>query len=229
MTVTPKRNLPPESEPWGRSIENRLDQSEAQSRRQTQDINNTLAGVNGSLVRLSEQVGEIRVITETLVQQQATLQAQQEQLQAQQSQLTQTVGELQTVVNGMIRPASQQSSVGGLVVSPTQTLTDSVLFGVPPEYSRALVTAMSGLSVLNSGSANDLVYNRIEINGISSGEAFNGVSPGSWEQVSVQSTRIITVSGLTNFTVSSFARSAVGTYTNSGNGNRLVVQVLFLR
>lgn len=236
MSVTPKRNLPPASEQWGRSVDQRLDTIQAQSSRQSQDIGNTLTGVNASLVRLSEQVGEIRTITETLVEQQTTLQAQQEQLQTQQqtltqqqAQLTQTVGELQTVVNGMIRPTSQQSTSGGFEITGTRTPNDSITLPVPVGYTRAVVIAMSGVTAQNTTSNSGFLYNEITMNDVNAGESYTGIGSLGYSLVSIQATRFMSVTPGGELTIVSKVRNSPSATWAGPNGGRLVAQVLFLR
>lgn len=229
MSVTPKRNLPPQSEVWGRSVDQRLDTIQAQSSRQNQDIGNTLTGVNASLVRLSEQVGEIRTITETLVEQQATLQAQQEQLTTQQTTLTQTVGELQTVVGGMLSPSNRQSQIAGFALTPDSTIIDTVTFDVPSGYTRASVIAMASVSAANATSSATFLYTQIVINGLRYGEGFDQLPANQWASAYVQNSRVVGVTPGGTVNVSNAVRSGSGTFTNTGNSSRLVAQVLFLR
>lgn len=231
MTVIPKRNLPPAAEPWGRSVDARVQALEGAGARQKQDNDNTLSGLNSSLVRLSEQVGEIRTITETLVEQQSVLQEQQTQLQTQQETLTQTVAELQTVVNGMLTPAYRQVASNNFALTNTRAVIDEVTFDVPIGYSRALVLAMSTLTALNSDSVNSYVYNSVYMAGSDSGEALNMVLANSGvSQVSVQGTRIVSATPGGQLTVQSVARkSGISSTWASGHNNRLIVQVLFLR
>lgn len=239
MSVTPKRNLPPQSEVWGRSVDQRLDTIQAQSSRQNQDIGNTLTGVNASLVRLSEQVGEIRTITETLVEQQATLQAQQEQLQSQQqtladqqTTLTQTVGELQTVVNGMIRIGGNQiSPSSGFDIQNSAFPIASTSFVVPTGYTRAYVSAVTTVAAANQHAASYYLYNRIRINGVSMGTSFDQAKTASWVQVT--SHAFWSLSGLTAGSSVPVVLEAwgdgPGPWVNSSNYGRLTYEVTFLR
>lgn len=229
MSVTPKRNLPPAAEPWGRSVDSRVQAIEQASARQRQDNDNTLSGLNSSLVRLSEQVGEIRTLTETLVEQQAMLQAQQQTLTSQQAQLTQTVTELETVVNGMITPRSRQSQVSGFVVTPSSSVIDTITFDVPLGYTRASVIAMSSVSAANPTASTTFLYTQIIIDSLVSGEGFDAFPGNQWASTYAQSARVISVTPGATLSISNATRSGSGTYTNAAHSARLVVQVLFLR
>lgn len=59
MPVIPTRNLPPDAEPWGRSVDTRLGDMERAVNKIGQDTQNTLSGINGTLTKLGEQVAEI--------------------------------------------------------------------------------------------------------------------------------------------------------------------------
>lgn len=69
----PRRNLPPDSELWGRSVDSRITNLELADSRQNQSISNSLLGLNATLIQLSNQIS-------TLVTQQETLSSQQDQL-----------------------------------------------------------------------------------------------------------------------------------------------------
>lgn len=238
MNRMPTRNLPPQAEPWGRAVDNQLATISRTNDKQAQDTGNALSAINGTLTRLGEQVSEIRTIADALVVQQATLEAQQAQLQTQQTtlsnqqaQLAQTVSELQTVVNGMISPATQQNATGGFTITGTSTATNVLSFDVPSGYTRALVVAMAGVTVHNTAAIGGYVYSRLSIDGTLSGEAFTGVVDNQFSQVSVQSSRLFSVTPGGSFEVANLARnnSTAGNWSDPANGARLVAQVLFLR
>lgn len=233
MTVIPKRNLPPGAEPWGRSVDARVQSIEQASARQRQDNDNTLKGVNASLVRLSEQVGEIRTITETLVEQQATIQAQQEQLQTQQATLTQTVGELEVVVNGMIRPSTRYQPRYGFSVTPALQVVVPTTATVPAGYTRAVIYATAVLSARNSTTSDSFMYCDINVGSLPLGSSFDEVKAGSWGQTTTSTSWI--ESGLSAgqiLTVNALAQSEPSqgqTWSHASNSCRLAVQILWLR
>lgn len=236
MSRMPTRNLPPQAEPWGRAVDNQLATISRTNDKQAQDTGNALSAINGTLTRLGEQVSEIRTIADALVVQQATLEAQQEQLQTQQTtlsnqqaQLTQTVTELQTVVAGMIRPTSQQSTSGGFVITGSIAANDSISFTVPNGYTRAVVIAMSGVTAQNTSATSGFVYNQILVNGLSQGEAYTGIASGAYSMVSVQSSSYISVTPGSSLVVESWLRNSPAATWAGSNGGRLVAQVLFLR
>lgn len=232
MSVTPKRNLPPQSEVWGRSVDQRLDTIQAQSSRQNQDIGNTLTGVNASLVRLSEQVGEIRTITETLVEQQATLQAQQEQLQTQQQTLTQTVNELQTAVNAMVIPRSGGGEQRGFDITGTPTPVVTLNIATPEGYSRALILAVSTVTGCNSTAVQGFLYATLNANGRSFGGTYNAGLPNSWTQTTTHGATVLSdLSPGQNISVvtDAYTASPPQTWVNTGNRVKASVQILFLR
>lgn len=54
--VQTKNNLPPESQPWAREIERRVQQLELYSERAAQDVKNSFKSLNSSMTLLNEQV-----------------------------------------------------------------------------------------------------------------------------------------------------------------------------
>lgn len=71
--VVPRRNLPANAEPWGRSVDDRLASVQTTLTRQQQDTSNSLSALNSTVTGLGEQVATVSEITNTLVQQQAEL------------------------------------------------------------------------------------------------------------------------------------------------------------
>lgn len=62
MTVTPKHNLPPESQPWARDIENRLTLLTQGMGSLEQKVDNAFKGLNSSVALLSQQVTSLPMI-----------------------------------------------------------------------------------------------------------------------------------------------------------------------
>ena len=83
----PPRNLPPDSERWGRWVEDGVRSLEQSDLETSQGVTNALNGLTATLGQLSGQIG-------VLASQQTTLSAQQATLAAQQTQLTAVVNAL---------------------------------------------------------------------------------------------------------------------------------------
>lgn len=167
MIVTPKRNLSPASEPWGRRVDQRLDQIEKNAERNQQNTTNAQGAINSTVTKLSEQVGAIAVLTQQLAEQQAQLQAQQTQLSAQQATLQSQQASLQNQQNQMAVQVAQINSVvnaqvtgisfanatptgGTIAMGPGGTYVVSNIT-VPEGFSRAYITAVSSMSLSGSG------------------------------------------------------------------------------
>lgn len=60
MPVNPRPDLPPQSQPWGRSVEDRLAALERREQLTAQDTNNTLTQLNSSVQLLSQQVSDVQ-------------------------------------------------------------------------------------------------------------------------------------------------------------------------
>ena len=56
MPVRPRNNLPPDSQPWAREVEKRIDQLEIENERFNQDVTNSFKTLNSSMNLLNEQV-----------------------------------------------------------------------------------------------------------------------------------------------------------------------------
>ena len=134
----PPRNLPPDSERWGRWVEDEvrgLSQSDVET---TQGVTNALNGLTATLGQLSGQIS-------TLTSQQATLAAQQVQLTA--------------VVNALPVSIVQTASVNGFAVPNGTSNRVSTTFTVPAGKTRCSIMAtyqgfyMSDFSVPDSDRA----------------------------------------------------------------------------
>lgn len=127
MKQPPRRNLPPDSEQWGRFIESQINDLDRQQTQLAQANTNSLAAVNSTLVQLSGQVAQINNVVSMIAQQQQELSAQQ--------------GQLDLVVNSIPVTSSLSSSVEGFTtINGTKTET-SVTFPVPPGKTRCSVFA----------------------------------------------------------------------------------------
>lgn len=240
MTVIPKRNLPPGAEPWGRSVDSRVQSLEGAATRQAQDIGNTLSGLNGSLSRLAEQVGEIRTITQTLVEQQAvlaaqqaTLVAQQGQLQEQQSTLSRTVADLSVVVNGMIRPSTRYQPRSGFSITPAMQVVVPTTATVPAGYTGAVFFATAVLFAQNPTTSNSYMYCDINFGNTPVGSSVNQVKADSWGQTTTAASWVesgLSAGQVININARAQTEPSQGqTWGNAGNRCELAVQILWLR
>lgn len=127
--VRPRNNLPPESQPWSRAIENELQQTQRNSIKALEDNTNAFNGLNSTMNRVSLQIA-------TIAAQQVTLTEQQVTLATQQATLTELVA-LQLAVDGN----SQQGSNFTLVNPPTFNIAAQVTLTKPAWATKALVTA----------------------------------------------------------------------------------------
>lgn len=127
MKQPPRRNLPPDSEQWGRFVEGQINDLSREQTQLAQANSNSLAAVNAALVQLSGQVAQIDGVVSMIAQQQQTLASQQ--------------GQLNSVVNSIPVTSSLSSSVEGFTtINGTKTET-SVTFPVPPNKTRCSVFA----------------------------------------------------------------------------------------
>jgi len=140
MPISPKRNLAPESEPWGRSVDQRLDSIEKYASQYQQDTKNALSGVNSTASKLSDQVAAIQTLTEELQEQQSTLEAQQAQLSAQ-------VAQIQDLVNSTILSSTLGLTTSGhtLPAGTTYNTVSSHSITVPAGFTKATVFAVCTL------------------------------------------------------------------------------------
>lgn len=163
MSAIPKRNLPPDAEQWGRSVDARIERIEKVAERAQQDTDNAQSSINSTVNKLSEQVKAIDTLTQTLAAQQATL-------ASQQSQLTAQVAQIQSVVNSQVYPASGHSDryVYNLYPGANAEIL-AVNIAVPAGYSRALVFGTVSLSVGNTSGGLEAVYAGVSIEGTSLG------------------------------------------------------------
>lgn len=82
--MIPNNNLPPESQPWGRSIEAQLRELQTTQTTHETRTGNTAAGLQGTLRKISEQIHALEEVTQGLVEVTTTLTEQQATLAAQQ-------------------------------------------------------------------------------------------------------------------------------------------------
>lgn len=121
MIQPPRRNLPPDAEPWGRWVEGLLLAQNQSAEANGQSINNTLRGVNASLQQLGNQI---------------------QTLSAQQADITTLLSDQVTGATGYNRIALD---------NPTfpSTLTNYALVTliVPTGYTKASIIAISSVDL----------------------------------------------------------------------------------
>lgn len=144
-----RRNLPPEAEQWGRTVDNAVQKLEQSVRTTSQDTLNALKGVNASVSAIAQQVERLNNITETLSIHQAELMEQQTRLENQQGELQ----EQQSVLLSLIETQSRvqmirgSESAFGVTAGEDRTIVQTV-YTVPEGYTRAVVfgSYVSGVS-----------------------------------------------------------------------------------
>lgn len=115
MIQPPRRNLPPDAEPWGRWVEGLLLTQNQAGEANGQSINNTLRGVNASLQQLGNQI-------QTLSAQQADITA---------------------LLSNQVEFGVASLANNGITVTTTETTYASVSLAVPSGYVNALVVGIS--------------------------------------------------------------------------------------
>lgn len=171
----PRRNLPPVSEPWGRSVDDDLKALQQSNERLVQDSLNSFKMVNSTMKTFAAQIESLNTLTTelaaaqaTLTATQATLSAQQATLSTQQSTLTATVAEL-TRVSGLQVTGASASNVN---TSPIGIGNGGNYVGastvVPAGFTRAVVSAQSSMRIV--GAAGMAAYLAVNINGSVGGQ-----------------------------------------------------------
>lgn len=221
MITMPKRNLAPESEPWGRKVDERLDQIDKTVAQNKQDTSNSQSAINSTVTKLSEQVAAIDELTQELAEQQATLEAQQAQLAAQ-------VQAMEEVINAQVYPVAVHSEAEGFTLyAGTNATITSATVPVPAGYSRALVYATATLSAINSTATPDFVSVGIRINGVSDGYSTRcGVLSGSAGALSSTDASLIDGGSVT---IEARASTDYGVWFHEYSVVSLDAMVIFLR
>lgn len=115
MIQPPRRNLPPDAEPWGRWVEGLLLEQNSLTASNGQSINNTLRGVNASLQQLGNQI---------------------QTLSAQQADIT-------DLIDKQVIGASNSVITEDVYTTETATAYSAVSVTVPAGFTKATVMAVS--------------------------------------------------------------------------------------
>ena len=71
--VVPKRNLAPEAEPWGRSVDDAITQLQRSATKNAEDNSNAFSGIASSMQAISKQIADINAQQVALAAQQALI------------------------------------------------------------------------------------------------------------------------------------------------------------
>lgn len=124
-----RNNLPPESQPWARDIEQRVNQLDRQARRADQDAKNAIEMLNLRVTQIIHQQADINSAVTAVQSAQETLTTQQAEITSTNTRLAQTT---QTVITPRSRPLTAGNS------NSTQTVSTMT----KPEWANySIVTA----------------------------------------------------------------------------------------
>jgi len=155
--VSPKRFLPPESEPWGRSVDQDIAQIKIDTAKALSDSTNAFKSINSSMSLVSKQIAELTTLTSTLV--------------AQQAQLTQAVADITALNSSRVSSEGGQMSLASAVVPTSWTTATTVSFTKPAWAVNALVTVV-GSATAFSGSTGGGLSAYVGISGVSGPTVF---------------------------------------------------------
>jgi len=140
--VSPKRFLPPESEPWGRSVDQDLAQMKIDNAKALSESTNAFKSINSSMNLVSKQIAELTTLTNTLA--------------AQQAQLTQTVADITALNSSRVSSEGGQMSLASAVVPASWTTATTVSFTKPAWAVNALVTVVGSATAFSGAAAGGL-------------------------------------------------------------------------
>lgn len=220
MSIIPKRNLPPDAEPWGRSVDERITGIEKTSAKNRRDTSNSQSAINSTVTKLSEQVAAIDGLTQRLAEQQA--------------QLSDQVDQLEALVNAQNFPVTTFTEQLEFVLTPGTGAVPEILrtnIAVPAGFSRAVVYTTASITAYNTTGVMDFLYLGAGINGSRVGKtAYLTVEADRTVSLSRAATAVL--SGLTdNIYVTAHAGTLNGLWTSQPTSNNisLSTMVLFLR
>lgn len=199
MPVTPPSQLSPESQPWGRSVDARIEQVIFDAEKNQRDISLALASQSGTLNRLGDQITELNAVVTDLAATQATLASQQTQLTAQ-------VAAIEALVTTQVDGITGTNSA-----SPTLTTTVTgyagINFTVPAGFTRAQVMAVSAMYA--GGTVASIL--RTQINGVNGPDMYAFTNAAYANATASSAASISGLTGGANLNVQSVANTTTGT------------------
>jgi len=147
--VSPKRFLPPESEPWGRSVDQDITQIKIDNAKALGESTNAFKSINSSMRLISKQITDLTTLTTTLSAQQVTL-------AAQQIQLTQSVADITALNSSRVSSVGDQMSLASAVVPASWTTATTVSFTKPAWAVNAFVTVLGSATAFSGAAAGGL-------------------------------------------------------------------------
>ena len=202
----PPRNLPPDSERWGRWVEDGVRSLEQSDLETSQGVTNALNGLTATLGQLSGQIS-------TLTSQQATLAVQQTQLNA--------------VVNALPISVFQAANVSGFAVPNGTSNRVSTTFAIPAGKTRCSIMAtyqgfyMSDFSVPNSDRAGFRLVTNTGYVG-----PWGVMSPDNMDTFWLTGNGGVQIPSVSSAITVSVQSSAGPTLAPSDSGNRIDLHVL---
>jgi len=140
--VSPKRFLPPESEPWGRSVDQDIAQIKIDNAKALSESANAFKSINSSMRLISKQIANLTTLTTTLA--------------AQQIQLTQSVADITALNSSRVSSEGGQMSLAGAVVPASWTTATTVTFTKPAWAVNAFVTVLGSATAFSGAAAGGL-------------------------------------------------------------------------
>lgn len=201
MIQPPRRNLPPDAEPWGRWVEGLLLAQNQSGEANGQSINNTLRGVNASLQQLGNQI---------------------QALSAQQA-------DILDLIDKQVIPVTFSQSIGStLDVSGGTTTPLTVTLNAPLGMSRCIVVTNGYGRVFNSSGTGSSFYIWVytTINGTDGLETVV-TYPGAVSRTGISAQTALVVASTVTVQLKVYVPNAIT--SNSGNSASLNGIALWLR
>jgi hypothetical protein len=205
--VRPTNNLPPESQPWARSIEQSLDEASFAAIRGQENTDNSLVAINGTLNQLSRQVAELNTLTTQLAAQQA---------------------QINTTIDNLISATNYSAIQNGYGLSTSDTDFCAGTVTIPAGYSKAAVILVTVASAWNNRASMDYLYLAARINGVKSREIPTMVLATSNADVTTASSTYLTgLAGGSTITLACSAHAQGGAWAFDA-ANRISVEALVI-
>lgn len=158
--VSPKRFLPPESEPWGRSVDQDLAQIKLDNAKALGESTNAFKAINSSMNLVSKQIASLTALTATLAAQQIALSAQQAELANVVAAQTEALKSVVTPSWFYLSASNFGTPAASMVARATTTLT------TPAGFTKAIVTANSFVVMTNTTGGVAIMQGQASINGV---------------------------------------------------------------